>query len=130
MTVKVKKKYSGCTVDGCVNLYRAKGYCSTHWTQMQKFGKIVPVRPKRKVGTKPDRCSVDNCEGDAKSRNMCIKHYRRWLMHGSPFINYKNKYKKEMALDHDKLSRFYNLTDDEKQFLTEMTDVNVHVYDF
>lgn len=130
MTVKVKKKYSGCTVDGCVNLYRAKGYCSTHWAQMQKFGKIAPIRPKRKAGTKPDKCSVYNCDDPVKARDMCVKHYKRWLSHGSPFVNYNKKHKKETIAACDKPSRFYNLTDDEKQFLIEMTDVNVHVYDF
>ena len=32
------------------------------------------------------RCKIDGCENEIKSRGWCIKHYTRWFKHGDPTI--------------------------------------------
>lgn len=31
-----------CSVKGCENKYRAKGYCATHWSQVDRRGRVTP----------------------------------------------------------------------------------------
>jgi hypothetical protein len=33
-------------------------------------------------GARPKSCSVDGCDGQAKSRGWCHAHYQRWRLHG------------------------------------------------
>lgn len=41
---------------------------------MQSASRIKPVRS----------CAVDGCDGVAKTRGWCVKHYARWVRHGDP----------------------------------------------
>lgn len=32
------------------------------------------------------KCAVEDCDRDARTRGWCLKHYKRWLVHGDPLI--------------------------------------------
>lgn len=36
------------------------------------------------------KCSVEDCEMPAKTRDWCHKHYSRWLRHGDPMISLRS----------------------------------------
>ena len=74
-----------CSVDGCDRSVYMKRLqlCNAHY-QQHKAGK--PFRPIRRrsaiyVGQK---CEIEGCDGQVKSRGWCSTHYARWRNHGDP----------------------------------------------
>lgn len=69
-----------CTVDGCDNLLRARGYCATHWARWRKYGTTeLPTQPTH------DECTVDGCGSKPRSKHSpyCEMHYYRIRRNGS-----------------------------------------------
>ncbi len=66
-----------CTVQGCENKFKAKGYCNTHYRHIMKYGEIRQKREKLKPGEKKE-CIVDGCENIGTSKKMCLSHYGRY----------------------------------------------------
>jgi hypothetical protein len=69
-----------CSVDGCAQPHKARGYCSKHYQRFTKFGDPL------KVGytQSPPQCIVDGCAGVVLARGWCRRHYYRWSTHGDP----------------------------------------------
>jgi hypothetical protein len=70
-----------CSIEGCGNRHKAKGYCSWHY-------QLNWTRPEQ------GQCTVDGCNTSIHSRDMCSKHYKRWYLNGgSQTINKEYNYK-------------------------------------
>lgn len=50
-------------------------------------------------------CKIENCNGKAKSRGLCVKHYSRWQRHGDPL------YEKRVRHDKPKAPRLCSVPD-------------------
>lgn len=60
-----------CTLEGCDNPVRARGFCNGHYQQARRNGELAPLRHRNK-GTV---CSAPECEAGATSKGMCQSHY-------------------------------------------------------
>lgn len=69
-----------CSVEGCGRKATYRGYCSTHYKQFLKFGKIVEkeiaVRDKTRV------CCVEGCNEPYHANGYCRRHYTQFRKHG------------------------------------------------
>ncbi len=63
-----------CSVDGCTNKHKGRGFCATHLMAWRRNSPDAP------------RCSVDSCSNAAWSRGLCTKHYQRQRVHGDPLV--------------------------------------------
>ena len=59
------KKY--CGVPWCNNKHYAKGYCTKHYKQVERLGKILPR-------IKPNKCIIDNCNRKRYRGEFCVNH--------------------------------------------------------
>lgn len=71
--VKVKKV---CTIDGCENLHRAKGYCMMHYLRSKRTASGVGGAERLRV-TGQTTCTHGDCDKPARSLHLCQKHYWR-----------------------------------------------------
>jgi hypothetical protein len=97
-----------CQKDECERLVYSQDLCKSHYNTM-----ILQTRPEsaakrrtyireymrqRRGGdagpegllrqrAKGLNCSVEDCDGEVRSRGLCVKHYSNWKRHGTPVIN-------------------------------------------
>lgn len=64
-----------CKVKGCDSELLACGYCSKHYQEVRKYGR---VRSKRK----PQKCAVRWCEEEVAAKRYCMRHYQQLRRHG------------------------------------------------
>lgn len=65
---------SGCIVENCTNDSRLiRGYCSTHYRRVQRYGDPSIVNPKRKK-REPVECIVPFCNEPDYANKMCKRH--------------------------------------------------------
>lgn len=69
-----------CSVEGCPEPHRAKGYCNTHYSRVLLKGDpgSAEIRHPR-YG-----CEIDGCDKPHKAKGYCDKHYQRLQHHGDP----------------------------------------------
>jgi hypothetical protein len=74
-----------CLVDDCHKKPFRRGYCSMHYSRLQRYGDLNAVH---KPGIAPTiaPCSVDGCGNLAKSLGLCGKHYQRWRKYGDTSV--------------------------------------------
>lgn len=70
-----------CSVNGCDEPAKTRGYCSAHYARVWRDGDPGPADLKRKRQEGP--CSAEGCDAPAKTRGLCGKHYQRDRKHGS-----------------------------------------------
>lgn len=73
-----------CSVDGCNEKHRAKGYCKYHYSS---------------IYMKSKKCSVDGCEKGQHSNGLCVKHYKHIYRHEK--IIERTKYDKNEFIYYD-----------------------------
>lgn len=67
-----------CSIEGCDNPHRARGWCAAHYARWKNHGD-----PLAEVHTpSPEQCSVDGCENPCVARGYCNGHYVRWKRSG------------------------------------------------
>lgn len=82
-----------CSIDGCDNPPRARGWCGKHWTRWRTHGD--PTHTMRRTG-----CVVDGCERRHLARGYCSMHHERWLRTGDPLgIRPRRRGRAECAID-------------------------------
>lgn len=75
---------STCTIDGCGQAHRARGWCAKHWTRWRTHGDpTVTLYPGK------GQCAVADCTARATARDWCATHYTRWQRHGDPLVSEK-----------------------------------------
>jgi hypothetical protein len=74
-----------CTVEGCEEPRRGKGFCGMHYARWTQTGDLGP--PGRKNFPAPEICTVEDCGAVPKARGLCAKHLSRLRRHGDPGAN-------------------------------------------
>src|SRR6266498_1611427 len=72
---------SKCSITGCANRCRARGWCNTHYERWRKYGN--PLASSKRVRS---LCSITNCGRPNRARSLCATHYMRWWKRGSALI--------------------------------------------
>lgn len=67
-----------CIIEGCGNIYQARGYCHTHYEYYRKKGKI------KKLPIGGRKCSIDGCDNIHSGRGYCAKHLNKFKRFGNP----------------------------------------------
>jgi hypothetical protein len=69
-----------CKAERCNHKQVTRGYCSTHYSQFRRHGRLVPetehIKNKGKV------CLSEICKESAICKGYCQKHYRQIKRHG------------------------------------------------
>jgi len=68
-----------CSVDGCQNKSRARGYCGNHYQKWIRYRDPLHVV---KYGTK--QCSIEECSNKHMAKGFCEQHYGKWKRYGDP----------------------------------------------
>lgn len=63
-----------CNVKGCTKPHRAKGWCSTHYSQWKR-GTLGNTRLYVKGGR---RCKIHGCDRPFKALGLCKYHWTQW----------------------------------------------------
>lgn len=71
-----------CSVDGCDDPQRCKGFCNRHYKRWRQDGDPGEPEPRRQRRDKI--CTIDGCEQAHHARGWCRKHLQRWQTHGDP----------------------------------------------
>lgn len=74
-----------CSIEGCSNKVRARGWCDKHYRRWKRNGD--PMVKRRVRGT----CTVEDCPNEHRARGWCYKHYQRWLHHGDLTADLRRK---------------------------------------
>lgn len=69
-----------CTIPGCPNPLRARGWCATHWARWRRHGDPLGSY----TAPPPRGCSIDGCTRPHEAHGWCAAHYERWRRHGDP----------------------------------------------
>ncbi len=67
-----------CKAPGCNQWAITKEYCSKHYTQVHKHGRLTPELEK----VRNKICKAPNCNNKAIAKSYCGKHYRQVRNHG------------------------------------------------
>jgi hypothetical protein len=68
-----------CTVPGCNNRMKGRGYCPKHLERLRVHGDVNAYFPNRKTG---GPCSVEGCDRFVIANGLCQMHYARVFRHG------------------------------------------------
>ena len=68
-----------CSISGCDNPYRGRGWCQTHYMRWYHFG-----NPIHAVRATCRTCSIPDCDRPYFARSWCSMHYARWQRHDNP----------------------------------------------
>lgn len=61
-----------CTIGGCNNKYRCKGFCEMHYTRYRVHGD-----PLKTLHHPNQKCSINNCKNKHKAKGLCNNHYEK-----------------------------------------------------
>ncbi len=64
-----------CSVEGCLNVAVARGWCGTHYSRWQRKGD--PGAAVRSHESRGDECSVHGCHRAVYAKGLCTLHYQR-----------------------------------------------------
>lgn len=92
---RIERLEKVCSFTGCGRKLQARGYCSTHYAHLRRYGEPREIQ-EIVIMNKDKTCSVDACSNDAKVSGICHKHYQRLRVHGDVSVN-KNTGPKERA---------------------------------
>lgn len=67
---------SACSVDGCTQVHKARGYCDTHYSY------LIRTMP----GFTGRKCSLEDCARPHYGHGFCHKHWNRQRSHGDPHV--------------------------------------------
>lgn len=66
-----------CSVDGCDNPARSRGFCVMHLYRWKRYGDPGPAGKLIQPANPGAICAVDGCTNKVQARRMCGKHYQR-----------------------------------------------------
>jgi hypothetical protein len=72
-----------CTIEGCENTQRARGWCPKHWKRWSIYGDPMGSYVPKERTPKPP-CNVDGCEKPKNGATYCRLHRERFETHGDP----------------------------------------------
>jgi len=84
-----------CSIQGCTKPPKARGWCQTHYMQWYREGH--PTQGNRVRRTGPGTvCEADGCQAEARTLNLCGKHYQRmnkWGKKDPKFVWHDSRFK-------------------------------------
>lgn len=72
----------GCSIVGCGEEHKARGYCDIHYRRFMRTGDPLEVR--RVANWKGELCRVEGCKDEVDSKHLCSRHYQRYRLYGDP----------------------------------------------
>ena len=82
-----------CSVPGCLEKHKAKGYCRKHYDQFRNHNRILNENEERKQNKhnkNKEFCKVKGCDTVACSLGFCKKHYDQFRSGKTPTLRTKN----------------------------------------
>jgi len=73
-----------CKITDCGNPSKSKGYCSSHYMRMYRYGNPLVVKGPMPIKSISGLCEIDGCSEKHLARGWCRKHYLRNWFHGDP----------------------------------------------
>lgn len=70
-----------CSIEGCTNKRRGRGFCSTHWMRWRNHGDPNYVTPRVPVFVK---CKFPSCDKQKHAHDYCDFHLYRYERYGDP----------------------------------------------
>lgn len=85
-----KKYFDGdkCSIEGCNDAARKRGWCLFHYERWLKKGDPLAGGPKRDTPVL-ETCKVEGCKNKGIAWNLCNKHYSKWQKYGDPLGGYE-----------------------------------------
>jgi hypothetical protein len=79
-----------CSVDGCDQKHRSKGYCKLHADRIRRNGSVerngsIVALPRGGSQPKHIGCSVERCDRPHSSLGYCALHWKRFHLYGDPY---------------------------------------------
>ena len=75
---------STCSVEGCSDSHRARGWCGMHYQRWVRSGSLGPAKSLRHDNQHKACRHPDGCPQPARKRGWCDMHYSRILNTGDP----------------------------------------------
>jgi hypothetical protein len=97
-----------CSVEGCVKIHSARGYCSHHYHQFKHLLGFE-TRKTREI------CTVEGCEDKHFARGFCRLHYGRVRRNGVPELLPREKKPKTPKMQKVKKEKTPRVTIKEKE---------------
>lgn len=114
-----------CLHKECEKPKHKDGYCYRHYRQ---FILKIECKPQGGRNKKPKvKCDVENCDGFARVRGWCEKHYGRYRRNGDPHTCYRRPRKSAyVSLDNIlKNKGTYSKAEDEEVLRENFTDIYI-----
>lgn len=74
-----------CSIEGCDNQSRTRGWCEMHYRRWYRTGDPRIVRPPG-IAASTARCEVADCGARAERSGLCSPHYQRHLRGNDPHL--------------------------------------------
>jgi hypothetical protein len=75
-----------CSIEGCGNPHKSKGYCKQHYWKLWKYND--PHRPTKYVGaprgSRPKTCTIEGCDKKHLGYGYCQQHYDGYRKYDDP----------------------------------------------
>lgn len=104
-----QKKTRRCSFPGCNKRHSAKGLCNSHWAQMNRHGRLSPIRTEESIEErfwrqvrKTNACWEWLGPGSGKAKKYGQLYYRgkRYMAHRLSFSLHGGQLEANMHLDH------------------------------
>ena len=85
------KRFPGdrkCSVEGCNNDARKRGWCNFHYDRWRRHEDPLAGGPKQNTPLL-GKCRIEGCNNKDVAWGLCSKHYRKWKIYGDPNGGYE-----------------------------------------
>ena len=69
---------SYCSVDGCGQDAKVRGWCIRHYHRWRRHGDPLAMGKMGRPRIWPETCSVEGCNRPSRARGWCRNHYQQW----------------------------------------------------
>jgi len=80
-------KEKNCKVEGCNNAVKQQGYCSKHYWQVYRHGRLTPETERMSYDDEAI-CKHDGCTELAECKGYCGQHYAQFWKYGYTYNKY------------------------------------------
>jgi hypothetical protein len=88
MPARIFPKGHKCSIEGCNDDSRKRGWCEFHYERWRRHGDPLAGGPKQNTPLL-GKCKVEDCMKRDVAWNLCTKHYSKWQKYGDPLGGYE-----------------------------------------